>query len=327
MVGGLSLVAAPLAAAAHTGNLFTWVYYPGGNDELAGFATLSQTDASLAVLPAPGVDDLYGYGADICSDESSWGVGQVIEDMAVYTWNHDTGAVGPRVIAQASVADFPEAESVQVNDIWAADSLAGCVKLAFVAYYVYYEEGDPEYRVTLSYVDVGTGDVHPIVELAQTNGQNSIEWDGIATDPLTGYTHLFATYLNAPYFTGVDLGAGEVGELREMEGTDDLFEGGSPGEGDYQPDGKLWLYYSAGDSVYLLSFPAGSDLTTVEPTNVGPVQQGDVHLHNIDTLTYDPKALPATGGGVPVGVLLVGGALFAGGVVLLGVRRTARVSR
>lgn len=322
MVAGLSLVAAPLAAAAHTGNLFSWAWDGSGDDEVGGFTHVSQTDASLAYVGTPTATSLYTRGADICTDESAWAVASTNEPPVVFTWNHDTGVTGLPVVATANVADFPEAESVSVGEVWAADSLPGCVKLAFVSYFVDYGEGDPDFITTLSYVDITSGAVTPIVELPDSDDQNEIGWTGIATDPTNGFTRLFATYLSGPYYADAALGAGEISELRPLGGVDDLFEGGSPGEADFQPDGKLWLFYETGETGYLLSFPAGADLMTAEPTNVGEVQSTEeAHLHDIRTLTYDPKALPATGGGAPIGLLLAGGALFAAGLALVAVRR------
>jgi hypothetical protein len=322
MVAGITLVAAPLAASAHTGNLFTWAYDASGENEVGGFATISQTDASIAFLGTPATENLYTIGADICTDETSWGVAETGEPTVLFTWNHDTGELGLPVVAEAFVADFPQAEGVFVEDLWAADSLPGCVKLAFVLYSVSFGDGPSDDVLALSYVDVATGAVHPVVELPTDDDGSEIDWTGIATDPTTGFTRLFATFQSGPYFAAADLAAGEVSELQSLGGADDLFEGGAPGEADFQPDGKLWLYYEFAEGAFLLSYPAGADLTTADPTNVGePTSQEDIHLHNVYTLTYDPKALPATGGGVPVGLLLAGGALFAGGLVLVAVRR------
>lgn len=323
MVAGLTLIAAPVAAAAHSGNLFTWVYLDADGDEPSGFATISQTTGLSTILGAQAIQELAADGADICTDETAWGVADLESDeTGFFTWDHTTGVVGAVVPPVATLADFPEAESVEVDGVWAADSLPGCIKLAFVEYFI--DTGDGvDLMTTLSFVDTTTGDVHPIVELPTINGQDVIEWEGIATDPTTGFTHVFATYLNTTYFAFVDIAAGEVSELQAMSGVPTVLPNPVvPGEADFQPDGKLWMFTVQPEAYSLISFAPASDLTTAAPVEAGDANgtgPNGEHLHFTWTLTYDPSALPATGG-APVGLLLGGGLLLLAGAGLLSLR-------
>jgi LPXTG-motif cell wall-anchored protein len=325
MVAGLTLLAAPLAASAHSGNLFTWAYLDAEGDEPSGFATISQTTALSTTLGAQEVQEMAADGADICTDETAWGIADLEQAVALYTWDHTTGVVGLPVPPVATLADFPGAETVSVEGIWAADSLPGCVKIAFVEYQIDYPEDPTDLITTVSFVDVATGDVHPIVEVPTLNGQDLIEWEGIATDPTTGFTHVFAYYLGTSYYAFVDIPDGEISELRAMAGVPPVLSNpGAPGEADFQPDGKLWMFYSQPENYSLLSFAPASDLTTAVPTVVGDANgtgPNGEHLHTTWTLTYDPAALPATGGELPLGLLAVGGALVLAGAGLAAVRQ------
>ncbi len=91
--------------------------------------------------------------------------------------------------------------------------VAGLRKLSFVEYEIDYPEGPNDLMTTVSSVNITTGAVHPIVEVPTDDDGALIEWEGIATDPTTGFTHVFASSLNAPLFAFVDLAAGEISEL------------------------------------------------------------------------------------------------------------------
>ncbi len=222
MVAGLSLVAAPLAAAAHTGNLYTWAYSEDSN--AFGMTKISQTDAALTPL-APAPFEKYVSGADICN-EASWAIadfdGGAIDSFAL-TWNHDTGALGALVELSVDLADFPDADQVLIRDVWAADSLADCSKLIYARYAVTVNETTTT-PLYVAYVDVTTGLTTPIVQLPELSDESFIDWEGIATDPLTGYTHLFADYQGNVNFSFLDIADQEVSELQQLDGVTDEFE-------------------------------------------------------------------------------------------------------
>ena len=325
MVAGLSLVAAPLAAAAHTGNLYTWAYSEDSN--FFGITKISTTDASLTQL-APAPVDQYVSGADICN-ETAWAVvdGNAEGEIpGVVTWNHDTGVLGARHDFTADIADFPNSTDVDATEAWAADSLSGCTAIAYVRYEIYDGESTT-FPLFVSYVDVATGLTTPLTELPELGEeQEFIDWNGIATNPVTGITYLFAQFGAASWFATLDVATGTVSGLQPTEGVFGYFGESSlnPSEADFQPDGKLWLmmYVSELEGYRLLSFPAGSDLVTASPTVVGDPNEGTnpVFYRGDAVLTYDPEALAATGG-VPLGLLLPGAALFLAGLALIAVRR------
>jgi hypothetical protein len=323
MVAGLSLVAAPLAAAAHTGNLYTWAYSEDSN--FFGITDISTTDAALTQLhPAP--VEQYVSGADICN-EVAWALvdgNQEGEIPGVLTWNHDTGVLGARQEMTANIADFPGSTEVELLEASAADSLSGCTAIAYVRYRVTSGETaiDPLY---VSYVDVATGLTTPITQLPEVGEeQEFIDWNGIATNPVTGVTYLFAEFEDASNFVVLNVATGTLSGLQAMDGVPATLDGeNAPSEADFQPDGKLWLLGFAGGAYQLLSFPVGSDLATASPTVVGDPNEGTnpVFYRGDAVLTYDPEALAATGAGVPLGLLVPGGALFLAGLALIAVRR------
>lgn len=331
MLGGLGLMVSPLAASAHTGSLFTWGYHYDEGSELAemGFATVSTTNAGLTPLTEHADTDV--DGAEIC-DETGWAVGSDEGGAFVVTWDHDTGATGTPVALTADPLDFDDALSVTADYAWAADSLADCTRLAYVSFTVEFGEFDTQVVLTVSYVNAD-GSTVPIVFLDPDVEGDSIDWNGIATDPLSGTTYLFADIDAQPYFVVLDIEARNVGPFQVMNGAVAAFDSdGFPVEADFQPDGVLWMIYGVWnlESYRLVRFEPGADLTTAEPTDLGTVWGIDVEAwYTGDTvLTYDPyvPVLPATGG-APLPVLAAGGMLLLAGVgvLALGVRsrRTA----
>lgn len=325
MVAGLSLVAAPLAAAAHTGNLYTWAYSEDSN--FFGITKISTADASLTQLaPAPVVQ--YVTGADICN-EAAFGVvdsNEETEIPGVLTWNHDTGVLGTQHDLTANIADFPDSTDVDALEAFAADSLSGCSAIAYVRYEVTDGE-NTTFPIFVSYVDVATGLTTPITELPELSEGSSIEWEGIATDPVTGVTYLFAAFLGTTHFAVLDVTTGAVSGMQSMDGLWAFFDESNqfPVEADFQPDGKLWMLIGVNEleEFHLVSFAAGASLAAASPTDVGDLDAGDgaTFFEGDNVLTYDPEALANTGGGVPLGLLLPGAVLFLGGLALVAVRR------
>ncbi len=322
IVAGFTLLAAPLSAAAHTGQLFTWAQDGDLGLPPQGFAHISQSDASMQFVGTPQVTDGYVTGADIC-DENPWAVGYGVEEEAVaMTWDHDSGTVGSPVPLVADVADFPDAVSVIVDAVWSADSLDDCTKLAYVRYSVEYAATQVEVY-TVSFVDLATGAVTPIDELPTDVADLPIEWRGIATDPTSGTTYLFLQINSEPYFEVLDVGTGTRSERTLMVGVLIEFESsGSVVAADFEPGGVLWLSYGVNnqEAYHLLSYPSAAVLSSAEPADIGVINTASdgVSVRVPEALTYDPEALPATGA-APIGVLAAGGALLALGAVLAGV--------
>lgn len=328
MVAGLALIAAPLSASAHTGKLFTWAEEDVDDETtVQGFAEFSQTTAAMTFLGAQEETDLHATGADVCSNEEAWGVGYVSEPAVLYTWNHDTGELSlPAPPSVTNMEFFIDATSIAVNQVWSADSLADCTKLAFVEVRVSYEQGDDQFYVTLSYVNPSNGDVTIIMTMPPEGaGESELRWHGIATNPLTGATYLFFTADGDPAVVQAFLDPPDLGAGLMMTNLLDFFEDdGDVVEADFQPDGTLWMTYEVGfddgSDYRLLKFAPGANLIIDDPTDVGPVNFGPdgVYSSYPEVVTYDPFALPATGP-APVGLLAVGGALLLGGFAIAAV--------
>ena len=324
MVAGISLIAAPLAAAAHTGHLYTYVLNDQGT---AGqFATLSTTNGANTPLAAAPVNR-YVDGADVFN-EVAWSVEDVSSeavDSSVTTWDHNTGALGAPIPLTANATDFGAADEVEVLEVWAADTLADGRKLAYVRYEVTESETTIE-PLYVAFIDIATGATVPIVQLPEISGESPISWNGIATDPLTGVTHLFAGFQAYSHVSSLSIADAQITPLEPLDGLNGLFNQSTqfPTEADYQPDGKLWLLVGVNglEAYQLVSFAPGSDLTTAAPTVLGDPNQNVVSFYfGATVLTYDPAALAATGG-TPLGLLVPGALLFAGGLALLAIRRT-----
>lgn len=330
IAGGLVIAAAPMSAAAHTGKLYTWMIQEIEPQEeyLTGFADLSQTDASTAFLPVQTDIPQLANGADICANGDAWGSLGGESAPALFTWNHDTGALGATSAPFLTNPEFfPGAFAISSVQVVSADSLADCTKLVIGFYEVEWEEGgDDELLIALSSVDPATGAVTAIVSLS---GAAEL-WRGIATDPVTGVTYLFFRFESDPYYTVLDLSTPAVSEAVPMQGLSEAFEdGGQVLEADFQPDGKLWMLYDSNltsTDVKLLSFAPGADLAAAVPTTIGSINDDpSAGLFNFaaDVLAYDPQLLPATGG-TPTGMLAVGAALVLAGAVIAVMRRRPR---
>jgi len=327
MIAGLSLVVSPLAASAHTGNLYTWAYQYDESSERSelGFATVSTTDASLTPLERVNVDVA---GAEIC-EETGWAVGSDEGGAYVVDWDHETGAVGTPVALTADPLDFDDALSVEADEAWAADSLLDCARIAYVEFTVQFGEFDIQQVQTVSFVNAD-GSTVPIVFLEPDVEGDTISWMGIATDPLSGTTYLFAQIMDLPYVAVLDVDARTYGPLQVMAGAVAAFESDGFGvEADFQPDGVLWMIYGvwASETYRLVRFEPGADLVTAEPTDLGELR-GDAYdaWYSGDTvLTYDPyvAVLPATGG-APLPVLAAGGLLLLAGAGVLALGTRAR---
>lgn len=332
MIAGLALIAAPLSASAHTGKLFTFAeQYVDDTTVVTGFAEFSQTTAAMTFLGSPSDAQLYSSGADVCTSEEAWGVGYIARQPVIYTWNHDSGVVGAPSSPTVTNPDyFSEATSVTVNQLWSADSLPDCTKLAYAAVQVSYEEGDDDFYRTISYVDPATGGVTVIMTLPEEGGNaEPLRWHGIATDPLSGATYLFFSVGQDPAFVQLFLDLPDLGPGLLMTGLVSFFEDdGAVAEADYQPDGTLWMTYEVGfdegNDYRLITFAPNADLPVDEPNVVGPINLGPEGVYSIypEVVTYDPYKLPATGG-APLGLLLVGGLLVLGGVAVTVMRRTS----
>lgn len=334
IVAGSLIAGAPLAASAHTGQLFTWAYTLFTDSVSGGFAHVSQTDGSLT--PVGGVDDpdFMASGGEVC-DEKAWAIAVEGEAAAsVFTWDHSTGAFGALVDLTADTADFEGATSVSIEDAYSADTLSDCAALAYVEYYVNVEGGGGP-ALWLSSIDVASGATTPLVQLITDAEGDDVEynWGGIATNPLTGVTYLWFQLGGdgdggdgLPYVVTADLATGTLGVPVVMAGAVDFYSESEAfvTEADFEPSGILWLSLGVNDleQFRLLSFPVGADLAGggfSEHGAIPYIEQGSTSgtvVRAPDVLTYDPEPALAATGSQPVGALLLGGSLMIGGVLV-----------
>jgi hypothetical protein len=331
LVAGSLIAGAPLAASAHTGQLFTWAYTLLADSVTGGFAHVSQTDGSLTPVGGVTDPDFMASGGEVC-DEKAWAIAVETEEVAasVFTWDHSTGAFGPLVELTADAADFEGATSVTIETAYSADTLADCTALAYVEYYVNVEGGGGP-ALWLSSIDVATGAATPLVQLVTDAEGDDVEynWHGIATNPLTGVTYLWFELGGEggdglPYVVTADLEAGTVG-VPVVLGAAAFYQSEAfVTEADFEPSGILWLSLGVYEleQFRLLSFPTGADLAGAGFSEHGAipyVDEGTITgtvVRSPDVLTYDPEPALAATGSQPIGALLLGGSLMLGGVLV-----------
>lgn len=348
---GLSVAGAASPVDAHSGQLMSWGRDETGAAIVDGFTTLSTTDASMAFLGATvPFTDYTSWAIEICN-EDAWAVGELGNSGPVLLrWDHDTGAFGASVPLVADITPFfPGALTAKVDFVWEADSTVGCDGYVIAAYSFTTAAGPGSSLQVLSSIDLTTGLVSPIVAGP----------DAIATDPFTGVTvgiYLIPTpggipgptgIPTTPYFGPVDLTGATGGFLSQMAGLYSLLgDAAAPLEADFDSTGRLWIGYTqlvTGD-YHLVSFPAGSDLATATPTDVGVVTtSAAIAPHRTDRgrgLAFDPfppappppgpaaggPILPATGASPGITVVL-GVTILLAGVVLIPRRRSRHRSR
>lgn len=344
---GLTFAGTASPVDAHSGQLMSWGREETGAAIVDGFTTLSTTDASMAFLGATApFTDYTSWAIEIC-DEDSWAVGEMGNSGPVLLrWNHDTGAFGASVPLVADITPFfPGALTATVDFVWEADSPVGCDGYVIAAY-SYTTAGGPGSSLrVLSSIDLTTGLVSPIV----AGG------DAIATDPLTGVTVGISLVPTpggipgpngipaTPYFGPVDLTGAGGGLLTQMAGLYALLgDAAAPLEAEFDSTGRLFVGYTqiTTDDYHLVSFPAGSDLATATPTDVGVVSASAVVTpHRTDRgrgLAFDPFAAPAPPGGPASGPILpatgastavpaiMSAALLLAGMALVAGRRSRR---
>lgn len=315
------LVLVPTAASSHTDNLFTWVDTEDG----AGFGTTSRTDAALTALGGgAGLELEVATGAEVCN-EVGYAVGSELGGEAtpvVVTWDHSTGAL------LSDPVDLWIADG-DVEGALELDTLADCTILTIA-----FLEGElPE--AALVSVDPATGELTIVADLSSSPNRPS----GVATNA-AGTTFVFAgDYGTAGTFTTVDVTTGAVGTWTELGGLIEFFEGPGPLFGvDFDAADTMWLIIGADseETYFLVSFAAGADLATAQPTEIGPYAfEGDVIAEPPFPLAAEGHAsvpvpaseptLAATGAELPAGIVISGGILLlVGAALLIARRRTAQ---
>lgn len=326
-----ALILTPMAATAHTDNLFTWAYNPG-DPSTSGFATASKTDAALALL---GVDTLSIIddvtGTEVC-DEAGYAVGTVdsgeFSEASVLTFDHSTGAIlsGPTTISLGA-----ETAIYGVDEL---DTFADCTLITLVTY----SEGQTGEAIIT--VDPATGAGTVLVDLPALEAEDEWDYTGLATTK-DGVTYIFATIDSFPYVAVVDFDTQTISTPVPLAGLSASFDSSGFTMGvDFDAAGGLWVTTGVNEEeqYHLVSYASGADLAAAEPTDIGilPYQEG-LQIESPIPLAADSAAaapvtpvepakpvLAATGSEAPLGV---GAAalvlLMAGAAVLLLRRRSA----
>ena len=317
------LVLVPSAATGHTDNLFTWV----GTDDGSGFGTTSKTDAALTALSVEaGLELEVASGVEVCN-EVGYAVGGRLDGSgtpAIVTWDHSTGAL------LSEPVDL-WIEGGDVDGVVELDTLADCsiLTIAFL-------EGEVPEAALVS-VDLATGELAIVADLTSSPQLPS----GVATNA-AGTTFVFAgDYGVNGVFTTVDVTTGALGApWTELGGLIEFFEGGGPLFGvDFDASDTMWLIIGADseETHYLVSFAAGADLATAQPTEIGSYAfEGEDVIastpfplaaegHTPVPAPGSEPQLAATGAELPAGIVLGAGILLlTGAALLIARRRTAQ---
>lgn len=316
----LALVAVPAVATAAGTTLYTWAYNPVGTD-FGGFATTSTTDATLALLGTDTLDVMNAYGVEVCGG-NGYAVGEIDggdgpDTPVVATFDVITGAItsGPTALTIADGA---------VAEVWEADTLADCTLLTIAGL-----EGDYSGAAVVT-VNPATGATEIVAELPEIE---DLDYTGLATDS-TGVTFLFGDIDGQPWFTILDLGTGTFPEPSFMVGLMEYYESFGFTQGvDFDAADGLWLVNGVDEEeeYHLTSFAPGADLATDEPVSIGvlPYYSTPNELQILSPIPLAAASAPtpqlaATGAGVPIAALALGGMLaLAGAVALVAARRRA----
>ena len=317
-------LAAATPAAAHTNNMFTLIEFDEQTEQ-TGFATYSKTDGSTAFLgttfPA---ERLYVAGIEVFDERGVLLGAGGEESPFVQPWDHKTGAVAEAMSVYVAAIDS------ELFEIVGLDTLNNGTTITVAGYEAREsEEGPYEDYVDILSVNVGTGELVPLVQLRDALAvEDELQYEptGIATDPLTGITYVFLQDAESsePYFIAVDVAAGTVGSPTLFQGT--YFGAGEVRGADFDADGSLYFNLDnyPEDELQLLKFAKQSDWATGEPLYIStaPAEQGLRFIYE-QALTIEHTALAATGSELPiVAWLLVGtAAVVAGGATVMVARR------
>ncbi len=319
-----ALLLSPVAASAHTDNLYTWAFDP--QEDTGGFATTSKTDAALTLLPADTVDTTDQVtGMEIC-DEVGYAVAGSFEGTrTVMTWDHTTGAVlsGPVPIT------IDSGELVQY--VQELDTLADCTVITILGY-----DSDGS-GVAIAKVDPTTGVATILVELPVFETES---YTGLATAP-DGTTYVFVSVGDYPNVALVDFETGTIGTPVLLNGLSTYFDSSGFTHGvDFDAAGALWAItgVDAEQRYHLVSFAADASIPSATPTDSGPYSfevppfvDSPIPL-TTEGLAPTPVApvtpvepakpvLAATGSEMPLGLAAGALALLVAGAAMFAVRR------
>jgi hypothetical protein len=278
---GVITIAAAIAlagsapASAHSGAFYTSASLGEGG---YGFATISPTDAAVALLPT--VAGLEAEAVEIWNEIGYAISGEGDDNDTLYFWDHTTGAVtgsAPLAIDPAWPATTPVLLNVYALDTTKGSTVPDGTILTFAEI-----NTGPEVNVGtwLSSIDPATGYVTPLVDVTGLEDDTFV--DSLATDPLTGVTYALVDYNDGlPQYSVLDIAAGTYATPAPLSAVRDSIGSGYMQGSDFTDEGILHFFYSSEGSVF--AHLNGAITSNPTATVAGPVD--DVET---DALAYDP---------------------------------------
>ena len=324
---GLALGGSTAVGAVVTDAVYVLAETRTGEGWVPSFGTASKTDAALTALPEPFSSESFPSAAELVG-EVGYAIisGETDSGWATWllTWNPDAGAITGEMQLSTSPTGVPFGPGqsgyfeLEYNGL---DSLAdGTLRstLCLAA-----DDGDGGSDSGCYVVTLGTdGSVAVVADI--TFAVEALEEfpTSLATDPTSGTTWVFLDAAN-PFALPVT--GSTSGTLTELAGIGAAYGPTSPLGADFDSTGALWIAIEVDgvEDEALMFFPAGTDLATTEPANIGffPGDGVEFVAEAVLTLADLPPGLPGTGSTIAaagiaiggVGVLVVGAVLLTAG--------------
>ena len=297
---GVVAIAAAIAlagsapASAHSGQFFTSAFL---GDVGPGFATISQTDATLAYLPQ--VAEV-GVSAVEIWNEAGYAInGEGQDNDTLLFWDHTTGAITGTAPITLDPLFF---DGAFINTVRALDTTKGSslpdgtiLTLAEINFGEEVNEG-----LWLSSIDSTTGVLTPLVDLTgyidefEDAEGDDLFIDSLATDPTTGITYVLVDFDDGtPQYLAVDIANDFVAPPAPLPGVNAILGDGYMMGADFTDTGVLHYFYSVFGEGEPRVFASLSAAITANPAGVFSGILGDV---STPALAYDPAPkLAATG--------------------------------
>ena len=311
--------AAATPAAAHTNNMYTYVYPTEAQN---GYVTYSKTDGTTAFLSPTspdrnefqivGIEVANEKGVELFGTEEGWRVG---------LWDHSTGEIQPPVDVT-----LPGADLLQVIGL---DTLNDGRTVTLVSFEINFGE-DSEVFWAVAELSPTTGVLTPLVDVSSVMGDGPeiyFYFTSLATDPLSGITYVFLRQddTSAVYFLPVNVAGNSAGTVTQFTGTG--FAEGHIDGSDFDADGTLYFNYedatAESDSFSLSKLGAPSTWPTAARTQISLAPaEADREIFEL-ALTIEHTALADTGSELPLAAWMLVGtvAVVAGGVTVMVARR------
>jgi hypothetical protein len=325
---GVVAIAAALAlvgsapASAHSGQFFT----NAASGESGGFATISQTDAGITLLPD--LSGQYASAVEIYNEVGYAIAGGGEQTGTLYFWDHTTGAVTD---SRPLTLDPEFSDVAFIVEVFALDTTKGSTLpdgtlLTIVR--INFDDEEINEGIWLSSIDPTTGIVSPLLDL--TGYVNDFDLflhvDSLATDPMTGITYLLTDFDDGtPLYSAVDFVGGTVADPVALPGVQDVLGDGYILGADFTDVGVLFFFYTLGGEG---SEDVFASLTGAITANPSAVAIGAVDDDAVSTraLAYDPAPRLADTGANLVNPAIAALALLGFGAAVVIVSRHRRVT-